>query len=59
MTATLHNWQATAERLGGLSRTTVFALWKSGALGSVTIGSRRFSSDAQIDEYINALQAAS
>ncbi|GAS98868.1 uncharacterized protein RMCC_5833 [Mycolicibacterium canariasense] len=59
MSAALCNWQATAERLGGLSRTTVFALWKSGELGSVTIGSRRFSTDAQIDAYINALQAAS
>lgn len=59
MSAALHNWQGTAELLGGISRTMVFALWKSGDLGSVTIGSRRFSSDEQIAEYIAGLQVAS
>ncbi len=59
MSAALHNWKATAERLGGLSRTKLFALWKSGELASVTIGSRRFSSDEQIEAYIAGLQMAS
>lgn len=59
MSAGLHNWRETAERLGGISRTTVFALWKSGELASVTIGSRRFSSDEQIADYIAGLQVAS
>ncbi|GAS98199.1 uncharacterized protein RMCC_5164 [Mycolicibacterium canariasense] len=54
----LHNWSETATRLGGLSRTTVFALWKAGELGSVTIGSRRFSSDQQIRTYIARLESA-
>lgn len=59
MSAALHDWRSTAARLGGISRTTVFALWKSGALASVTIGSRRFSSDEQIADYIAGLQVAS
>ncbi|TWS20632.1 hypothetical protein FK529_04630 [Tsukamurella asaccharolytica] len=40
-----------------VSRSTVFALWKSGALASVTIGKRRFSTDKQIAEYIDRLEA--
>lgn len=56
MSESLHNWEATAARLGGLSRTTVFALWRSGELGSVTIGSRRFSSDEQIAQFISVLE---
>nr|WP_197519111.1 hypothetical protein [Mycobacterium gordonae] len=43
----------------GVSRTVVFALWKSGQLGSVTIGRRRFSTDRQIDEYLSRLEQAS
>ncbi|MHA7652951.1 hypothetical protein ACX9NE_25360 [Mycobacterium sp. ML4] len=43
----------------GVSRTVVFALWKSGELGSVTIGRRRFSTDRQIDDYLSRLEQAS
>lgn len=54
----LNDWRSTAEKLGGISRATVFALWASGELGSVRIGTRRFSSDEQIAGFITGLQAA-
>lgn len=41
-----------------VSRRTVFDLWKSGALPSVMIGRRRFSTDRQIDEYLARLEGA-
>lgn len=52
----MNDWKATGLKLGGIGRSTVFGLWASGALGSVTIGSRRFSTDRQIAEYIAALE---
>ena len=55
MTERLNNWQATSARLGSVSRRTVFNLWASGEPGSVTIGTRRFSTDAQIDAFIAGL----
>lgn len=54
----LNNWRSTATKLGGISRAKVFALWASGALGSVTLGSRRFSTDEQIAAFIADLQKA-
>lgn len=48
----------TANRLG-VGRSTVFKLWKSGELKSVTIGKRRFSTDRQIAEYVHQLEVAS
>ena len=55
----VNDWEATAARLGDISRSTVFALWASKQLGSVKIGKRRFSTDRQIDEYIERLEAES
>lgn len=52
----LNNYAATGERLN-TGRTKVFALWRSGELGSILIGGRRFSTDKQIDEYIARLEA--
>ena len=40
-----------------VSRSTVFALWKSGELASVKIGRRRFSTDRQIAQFITRLEA--
>jgi hypothetical protein len=54
----MNNWQSTADKLGGVSRTMVFKLWASGELGSVTIGTRRFSTDNQISDYIGSREAA-
>ncbi len=54
----MNDWEATAAKLGGVSRTLVFQLWASGQLGSVTIGRRRFSTDKQINEYIAKLEGA-
>lgn len=54
----LNDWESTATKLGGISRRTVTKLWTSGELGSVTIGSRRFSSDEQITDYIRRLEVA-
>ncbi|WP_172398855.1 hypothetical protein [Gordonia sp. i37] len=53
----MHDWKRVSELLGGISRSTIFNLWASGELGSVTIGSRRFSTDKQIAEYIERLEA--
>jgi hypothetical protein len=53
----VNDWQATAQRLGGIGRSKVFQLWASGELGSVTIGIRRFSTDRQIDDFIKGLEA--
>ncbi|TGB37988.1 hypothetical protein EJD98_25590 [Mycolicibacterium peregrinum] len=52
----MNNWRSTATKLGGISRAQVFKLWASGALGSVTLGSRRFSTDEQIETFIAGLQ---
>ncbi|WP_024443365.1 hypothetical protein [Mycobacterium sp. UM_WGJ] len=52
----MNDWQATSDRLGGISRSTVFGLWYSGELGSVKIGKRRFSTDKQIDEFVQRLE---
>lgn len=52
----MNDWKATAGKLGGVGRSTVFELWASGELGSVTIGRRRFSTDSQIDQYIRHLE---
>lgn len=54
----MNDWKATADRLGGVSRSMVFALWKSGELPSVTVRSRRFSTDKQISDYIAKLEGA-
>lgn len=52
----MNDWEATANKLGGVSRATVFRLWKDGVLGSVQIRSRRFSTDGQIRDYIAQLE---
>lgn len=55
----MNSWQETSAKLGGISRSTVFALWASGELGSVRVGKkRRFSTDKQIAEYIAKLEGA-
>lgn len=41
----------------GIGRSAVFGLWASGQLASVTIGRRRFSTDRQLDEYLDRLEA--
>ncbi|WP_186446973.1 hypothetical protein [Mycolicibacterium porcinum] len=54
----MNDHKATGEKLGGVGRTVVFRLWKTGELGSVKIGHRRFSTDRQINEYIAKLENA-
>lgn len=54
----MNDWEATALKLGGISRTLVFKLWHSGELASVKVGGRRFSTDRQISEYISRLEGA-
>jgi hypothetical protein len=53
----MNDWEATASRLGGISRSLVFQLWKTGELPSVKVGKRRFSTDRQISEYISRLES--
>jgi len=43
------------ERLGGLSRTTLYELMKSGRLRSTRIGRRVFISAEEIDRFIKSL----
>lgn len=52
----MNDYKATGARLGGISRSLVFELWASGALPSVKIGRRRFSTDKQIADYIAGLE---
>jgi len=52
----VNDWQATAAKLGGISRSTVFKLWSTGELPSVKVGKRRFSTDAQIRDFIRRLE---
>lgn len=52
----MNDWKATSTKLGGISRTMVFQLWASGALASVRVGRRRFSTDKQIVDYISRLE---
>ncbi len=54
----VNDWEAVSLELGGISRSLVFALWKSGALASVKIGRRRFSTDKQIADYVARLEGA-
>lgn len=54
----MNDHRATGEKLGGIGRTVVFRLWKTGELGSVKIGGRRFSTDRQINDYIAKLEGA-
>lgn len=54
----MNDHKATGEKLGGVGRTVVFRLWKTGELGSVKIGHRRFSTDRQISEYVAKLEAS-
>ena len=54
----MNDYKATGTKLGGLCRSTIFALWASGELASVKIGRRRFSTDNQIAEYISRLEGA-
>lgn len=61
--AQLHDQEAVRSRLGGIGLTTLYELWgtaeKPGPLGSVYIGKRRFSSEAQIADFIHRLESAS
>lgn len=45
-------WPNAGEALGGLGRTSVYHLIKSGQLPSVTIGRRRFVRVKDIEEYV-------
>ncbi len=54
----MNDWESTGAKLGGISRTTVFLLWRTGQLASVKVGKRRFSTDRQIAEYIERLEGA-
>ena len=54
----MNDWEATGNKLGGISRSLVFQLWRTNELGSVKVGKRRFSTDRQINEYISRLEGA-
>ncbi|ADT97189.1 hypothetical protein [Mycolicibacterium gilvum] len=54
----MNDWEATASKLGGISRSLVFQLWRTKELASVKVGKLRFSTDRQIEEYIARLEDA-
>lgn len=54
----MNDWQATGAKLGGISRSMIFRLWASGELASVKVGRKRFSTDRQIQSYIDGLESA-
>jgi len=54
----MNDWEATSAKIGGISRSLVFQLWRTGELASVKVGKRRFSTDRQITEYISRLEGA-
>lgn len=51
----LNDIKGTQERLGGIGRTTLFELIRTGKLRSVKVGKRRMVPDSEIDAYIAAL----
>lgn len=51
-------WPDAGQRLGGLGRTSVYHLIKSGELPSVTIGRRRFVADQDLDAFVEKRRAA-
>lgn len=51
-------WPDTGTALGGLSRTKVYLLIKSGDLPSVTIGRRRFVMEKDLVEFLERRRAA-
>lgn len=51
----LHDIESTKAQLGGLGRTTVFELLRTGALRSVKVGKRRMVPQSEIDRYIAGL----
>ncbi len=55
--AQLHGQKAIRLRLGGIGLTKLYELWGSGELGSCYIGSRRYSSEAQIEDFIQRLES--
>lgn len=54
----MYGWEATSLKLGGISRSLVFKLWKTGELESVKVGKLRMSTDRQIEAYIAKLEGA-
>ena len=61
VSAQLYDQKATRVRLGGIGLTKLYELWgtaeKPGPLGSVYIGKRRYSSEAQIEDFIQRLES--
>jgi excisionase family DNA binding protein len=53
--ALLHPVDDAMRVLGGISRTTLWQLTKSGELQSVKIGSRVFITDASVRDYVERL----
>ncbi|MCA9241420.1 MAG: helix-turn-helix domain-containing protein [Planctomycetales bacterium] len=52
----LNNIERAREKLGGLGRTRVFELLRTGQLQSVKIGRRRLIPDSAIQRYIDGLK---
>ena len=57
MTPLLHTISGVQERLGGISRTSVYRLLGSGDLRSVHIGKRRLITEDELRRYVATLTA--
>lgn len=51
-------WPDAAKELGGISRSKVYRMIRSGELASMTIGRRRFIAVRDIEEYIESRRLA-
>jgi len=54
----LNDIEGTQRKLGGLGRTRVFDLIRTGELASVKIGRRRFVPESAIQAYIESLKVS-
>jgi hypothetical protein len=52
----MNDWRDLSAELH-VSRSTIFGLWQSGDLASVKIGKRRFSTDRQLADFVERLEA--
>ena len=58
MSDRLNDIEGAQQKLGGLGRTRIFDLIRTGQLASVKIGRRRFVPDSAIQAYIDNLKAS-
>lgn len=58
MTPLLHDLPSALETLGGMSRTRLFEEIKAGNIATVKLGKRTMIKHAELERYVETLQAA-